>query len=354
MSENNQPVRVKLEKPESFSDTKKRQKSVEEIQTIVNALKEQSEVKPEHYPKILSGLGITMEEAAPFLDENIPVMEEVYAAPPVVTQEKKTFNAKGNYKVDLKSEKMYEAATDMLDLPSKGVFYPNNQDKVKIKYLTALEDDILFTPELIMQNKQLHALLESAVVDKTLRPENMISGDRNYVLIELRRTGFGDEYQPGPMQCRSCMMIHNPIVDLSLLKVKEVKELPDENKEYYLELPKSKARIKFRLLNGKDELSLQSKGVDQVKRDGKLAVKRMWTERYVLQIMEVNEQRDKIFIKSFSEAMPLQDSQFFREYVSEVEPGIDLNYEFVCPHCGKPEQRPVPINPRLFYPDAEI
>lgn len=77
MSENNQPVRVKLEKPESFSDTKKRQKSVEEIQTIVNALKEQSEVKPEHYPKILSGLGITMEEAAPFLDENIPVMEEV-------------------------------------------------------------------------------------------------------------------------------------------------------------------------------------------------------------------------------------------------------------------------------------
>ena len=62
----------------------------------------------------------------------------------------------------------------------------------------------------------------------------------------------------------------------------------------------------------------------------------------------------EIFIKSFSEAMPLQDSQFFREYVSEVEPGIDLNYEFVCPHCGKPEQRPVPINPRLFYPDAEI
>lgn len=332
---------------ESFSDIRDRKKDPEEIKAIIEALKNSTDVHPSNYEKVLQGMGVSEEEYAPFLkkDQSKPI------AP--IEPPKKT---SGNYKLNsLKTaEKLFEAPTQILDLPSKGLFYPNGQSQLKVKGLTAMEDDILFTPELITQNKVLHAVLDSAVIDETLRPENMLACDRSYVLIQLRMDGFGNEYEPGPMTCDNCGNIYSPKVDLSLLKVKPLIHKPDSDGMYFVELPMSKVKIRFRLLNGKDELALQSKGMAAIKKNSGFKSKKLWSERYLLQIMEVNGESDKIFIKSFIEAMPLGDSQFFRKYAFEVEPGIDLNYNFTCSHCGFEDERLVPITPRLFYPDADV
>ena len=70
-----------------------------------------------------------------------------------------------------------------------------------------------------------------------------------------------------------------------------------------------------------------------------------------MQIMEVNGNRDKLYIKKFIAAMPMKDSMFFREYVRRIEPGLDLSYEFECPMCGELDIKDIPITPKLFYPD---
>jgi hypothetical protein len=49
----------------------------------------------------------------------------------------------------------------------------------------------------------------------------------------------------------------------------------------------------------------------------------------------------------------MKDSKFFREYLRRIEPGLDLSYEFECPHCGEIEIRDTPITPKLFYPDLD-
>ena len=67
-------------------------------------------------------------------------------------------------------KKDFEILTDTMDLPSKGVFYPNGQKTVKYKYLTADEDDVLFSPELLKSGKVLDALLQIAVVDEDDEP----------------------------------------------------------------------------------------------------------------------------------------------------------------------------------------
>jgi len=248
----------------------------------------------------------------------------------------------------------FQIPTDFIELPSEGVFYENKKSKVEIKYLTASEDDILYSPDLLKSGRVLDALLEVAVIDKDIRPNDMLSGDRNYLLVAIRRTGLGDDYEPGEMECNSCHEKYNPVVDLAKLSQKKLEQQPDESGEYAVQMPVMKMNIKFRFLNGNDEKRMAKMAEFSSKSTGSFKVSKMLTEKYLLQIMEVNGQRDKGYIKKYISAMPMKDSAFFREYVKRLEPGIDLNYEFECPSCGTIEERDVPINTKLFYPDMDI
>jgi hypothetical protein len=51
--------------------------------------------------------------------------------------------------------------------------------------------------------------------------------------------------------------------------------------------------------------------------------------------------------------MPMQDSALLRRYIAAIEPGINLNYNFECPHCQHQEEKPIPINSKLFYPEFD-
>jgi hypothetical protein len=131
-----------------------------------------------------------------------------------------------------------------------------------------------------------------------------------------------------------------------------IEAMPDSDGLYSLEMPITKIPIRFRLLRGSDEKRL-TKMIEAGQKKGGMKVSRLITERYLLQIMEVNGNKDKLYISKFINAMPTKDSLFFREYNRQVEPGINLEYEFECTHCSHVETKSVPINSKLFYPDAD-
>jgi hypothetical protein len=248
----------------------------------------------------------------------------------------------------------FQVPTETIELPSRGAFYPNKKSSVTIKYLTAEEDDILYSPDLIRSGRVLDVLLDKAVIDRDLRPDTMISGDRNFLLVEIRKTGLGNEYVPGEIQCSSCSQVYEPTIDLDKLKAKPLEVMPDENGEYEIKLPMFKKTLKFRLLTGQDEKRISKIAEASGKKNaGGIKISKLVTEKYVMQIMEVDGNRDKLYIKKFISAMPMKDSLYFREYLKRVEPGLDLSYEFECPHCGELEIKDIPITPKLFYPDLE-
>lgn len=250
-------------------------------------------------------------------------------------------------------ETQFQVPTETVELPSRGVFYPNKKSSATIKYLTAEEDDILYSTDLIRSGKVLDVLLDKAVIDRDLRPDDMLSGDRNFLLIEMRKTGLGNEYTPGEITCPSCGQSHSPVVDLDRLKSKVLEVMPDSMGEYEVQLPIIKANLKFRLLIGKDEKRLAKLSDSKTGNAGGVKVSKIITEKYLMQIMEVNGNRDKLHIKKFISIMPMKDSAFFREYLRRIEPGLDLSYDFDCPNCGHVDSRDVPITPKLFYPDLE-
>lgn len=365
------------QKFEKLSEFKAREKSSKDIAAFVEGLRNAG-IPEVDIPNALTSMGVSMDEAQNFLENERSgaiVADQKQPAPkPDIHQQPERDPQKEAYQKAVevaqknsmrKSQQpqsnmenktvgsIFKIPTETVELPSGGLFY-NGKDSITVKYLTASEDDILFSPELIQQNKAIDALLDAVVQDKDLRPSKMLTGDRNYLVMFIRRTGFGDIYEPGHVMCRSCGHVHSPKIDLSKLKMKELMYSPDENGWYKVMMPTMKTEIKFRFLTGEDEDYLAKKMKASAKKHGNVRVAPTLTEKYLLQIMEVDGQTDKIYIKSFIDAMPMMDSHFFREYVAQIEPGIDLKYPFECPSCGFIEERDVPIGPKLFYPNADL
>ena len=63
----------------------------------------------------------------------------------------------------------FKFPTEMVELPSKGHFYmdghPLSEGKVEIKYMTAKEEDILTSQNLIKQGTVIDKLMQSLIVD---------------------------------------------------------------------------------------------------------------------------------------------------------------------------------------------
>lgn len=243
--------------------------------------------------------------------------------------------------------------TDTIELPSKGVFYENKQSHVKIKHLTAEDENILTSPDLIRSGKVLDVLLDNAIVDSSLSAEDMLVGDRNAVLLYLRKEGYGDEYQV-KMKCPMCDEEFKDTVLISDLNYKSLEVMPDNAGLFGLTLPKTKWVVKFRLLNGKDEAFLSKKAEIPKKTKKNVAYSQLLTERYVIQLMSINGNADKLYIKKAVTNMPIGDSLFLREYIRSVEPGIDMNHDFTCKSCGEHFEENVPITATLFWPNAKI
>jgi len=318
-----------------------------EIKAIVQALKDQA-ADDGAILQMLKNSGVPDDEAQKYLNDTAskPAVSNV----PIEDDKQKVAQQHGIREEDVGD--FFEAPREVVELPSGGHWY-GGKNTVTIKHLTASEDDLLYDAGLIEKNEVMNAILDKAVLDKDLRPKDMLTCDRDYLLIKLRQTGLGDDYVADVRSCSKCGFIYKPTVDLSKLEIRPIKHTPDAQREFSMDMKHMKASIKFRLLNGHDEARINKKAM-VARNMGKFSLGNSLTDKYVLHIMEVNGQRDKTYIKSYVAAMPMKDSKAFRERLQDVSPGMDMNYDFECPNCGNIDRKPVQITYKLFYPDAEI
>ena len=141
--------------------------------------------------------------------------------------------------------------TEVIDLPSKGKFYPTGHPlasgQVELKYMTAKEEDILTSTNLIQKGVVLDKLMDSLIVTKNVTHEDFLLGDLNAVMVASRILGYGKEY-PLNVTCPKCNTTSEHNVDLSQL---ETKDIPENDLTF--KLPVSGKTIKVRLLSRKIE-----------------------------------------------------------------------------------------------------
>ena len=73
--------------------------------------------------------------------------------------------------------------TEVVSLPSKGLLYPKesplSSGEIEIKYMTAREEDILTSANLIKKGIVIDKLLESLIVNKQIKVDELLFWDKN-------------------------------------------------------------------------------------------------------------------------------------------------------------------------------
>jgi hypothetical protein len=154
------------------------------------------------------------------------------------------------------SEESFKFPTETIELPSKGLIYPEDNPlssgKIEMKYMTAKEEDILSNQSYIQNGTVLDKLLKALIVTKC-NYNDLIVGDKNAVMIAARVLGYGKDYK---FEYKG----EEVEVDLSTLENKEF----DENSitkgvnEFQYTLPNSGTEITYKLLSHKDEMAIEA------------------------------------------------------------------------------------------------
>jgi hypothetical protein len=247
---------------------------------------------------------------------------------------------------------MMEPAHDVLALPSQGKFYKNKKSTVKVAYLTAADENILTSPNLLQNGKVIDVLLDKKVIDQDLKAGQMLSGDKNAILFFLRATGYGEMYPVEITDPKTGERFETEI-DISQFQPKEITVQPDENGECDFVLPRSKRKVKFRYLTADEDEKLVKEDEARRKKLGQNAISQLLTMRLAAQIMEIDGVRDRAQIQAFIDQMPVGDSGSLRKFINDNEPGLDLNISVQAP-SGEFFFGELPITSKFLWPYIEL
>ena len=251
------------------------------------------------------------------------------------------------------AETQYDFPTEVLDLPSEGKLYPKesplSSGRITIKYMTAKEEDILSSQNLIRKGVVLDKLFESIIVDK-IDINDITIGDKNAILLATRVLGYGPEYE---------FSFYSPLkgevveakVDLSKIKTKEVDtSLFNYKNEFDYTTPIGKNKIKFKILTHGDE-ALIDKDIEALKKINK-DVSSDITTRLRYMIKSVDGNTDMGSINKFVNSMMARDSRAFREYVRSITPDLDMKFTYTH-EDGEVEEAPVSMGVGFFWPTTQ-
>jgi hypothetical protein len=282
--------------------------------------------------------------------ENAP-QQQVYSKPitsPIQNLNKEV-NSDNSIKIAELSQPQMNQPYDVIPLPSEGKLYKNKKGRVKVAYLTAADENLLTSPNLLSSDDFLEILINRKLLEYDLRYKDLLPGDRDAIMIWLRSTGYGEMY-PVTVLDENDVPFETEI-DLSTLKVKNLNIEPDTDGLFTFTLPLSKAVVRFKLLT-MGEIEELVKLAEFLKEKNNL----INTEPTLIlenQIVEVNGNRDKDYISEFIDTMRLMDSKELRKYINSIECGIDTNVTFGTPGGGS-VTRFLPFTIKFFWPDFAI
>ena len=256
----------------------------------------------------------------------------------------------------MKDDFGFEIPVESVPLPSKGAVYPPDSplhgcETVDIRAMTAREEDILTSRALIKKGTVITELIKSCLTDKRIDVSKMLSGDRNALMVALRITGYGADYNV-EAECPACNTKSKQTFNLSDLEIKPLQVEPVQNGANLFEvtLPITKKRVRFKFLTGADEEEIMIIQ-DRKKKVGGVG-DNLVTTRLQFSLVEVEGKTDKALISSFIRSLPARDSLFLRQTIDQNEPGIDMKSHMECPSCSETSEVRIPLGATFFWPDA--
>jgi hypothetical protein len=233
---------------------------------------------------------------------------------------------------------------DVVVLPSQGKFYKSKKKSVKVGYLTAADENLLGSVGKLSGEQLVLRLVRSKLYEPDLNPSDMLEGDIEAILLFLRNTSFGTEYNFNLTDPDTGTKFEKSVL-LDELSFRKPEVEPDDNGHYVTKLPKSGASVKLKPLSYGEGTDIERMADEYP--SNMVAPKVTW--KLTKQIVELNGSTDKGEIAKFIEQMPIMDSKFIKNFLNTNEPRIDLSREVTAP-SGKKVTVRIAFGAEFFRP----
>jgi hypothetical protein len=280
-------------------------------------------------------------------NQTIPIRRQVVNVPDFITK----------VATDVPQQKDIKYPTEVIPLPTKGWFYPESSvlssGEIEIKQMTAREEDLLANQELIKKGKVLDKLLESVIVNKAIKLDDVLVPDKNAIFIAMRRLAYGDDYHVS-VTCPQCGTQNKVKINLSELAYKpfDFDNHPKGENNFIFKLPHSGVTITYKLMNKIDEQAIDAE-LAQIKKFSKDNTGELTTRlKYLLTSVDGNA--DRVYIRKFVEdSLSAKDSLALRKYMREHNPDVDMTFNFKCSECDFERRLDMPIGVSFLFPDTD-
>lgn len=288
--------------------------------------------------------------------------------------------SKCEYKFDVREFSDYPKH-DVIALPSHGECYPHKKGRVPVSYLTAADENIIASPNMYRDGKVIDTILERKILDKDIKVNELIQGDRDAIVLFLRRTAYGNDFpiiakhpetgkeypvnvnlatlQPYPFNLtgdengyfeyrtnngnKGC-----DIIKFKYLNVKEENDIRDEIIAMTTDLEKFNA-VKYiynlkkclggMLLSDDDIKELDDcledmKDIlrpDDIKLNTENAYLYSITNQMIKYTVSVNGNEDRDFVKNYIENMTAKEAFNYRAYVNDNTPSMNMKINVQVP-----------------------
>jgi len=246
--------------------------------------------------------------------------------------------------------------TEVVELPSKGYFYPKDSPlasgKVEMKYMTAREEDILTSPNLLKQGIAIDKLLEALIVDKKINIGDLLIGDKNALIVAARILAYGKMYEFITFDDSGEEV--NATVDLTTLNDKEIDftGLTEGVNEFSFTLPNSERTITLKFLTHKDEKELERE-TTALKKVSNSIVTTM-TSRMKRIIVSIDGNTERAAIINFVDTELLSvDALEIRRYLASITPDVNMTTKATYAD-GTESEVVVQVTAQFFWPSTEV
>lgn len=244
-------------------------------------------------------------------------------------------------------------------IPSKGIYYNWDTDKVKVKPLTLKAEKIMATQRLAASNQTIDYLFKHFVQFPVANfdPKDLLVGDRMFIFYYLRGITYGNLYE-FVVQCpdESCVDNSGNITKFThtydLNRLAQTIRYPNPSigtEPFRIVLPhisKIAGRdvyVGLRFLRGYDTITSKNK----LKRD-RSEFENAATDMIAKSIIHVMDSPDPFKIDKFINRIHDSDFACIREFLKDNTPGMDATAKIECPKCGTEFSIELPITESFF------
>ena len=250
----------------------------------------------------------------------------------------------------------FATPTTFVELPSKGALYPEGhpmygREQLEIRFMTAKEEDILTSQALLKKGIAIDRMLQSVILDKGIRVEQLAVGDKNAIIVAARISGYGSDYEVA-VNCPSCSAQVDYSFDLEKITYNYGEDVEDfdvrktEAGTFMIKTPSLKAEVEMRPMYGADETYLAQLAINRNKKNLPSTTLIDQLKRLVL---SVNGSTDPAMRESFISNAPAMDTRYLRRAYKKISPNIDMTQNFVCSSCGAETEMAVPLTAKFFW-----